>query len=115
MDWAEEEIEFLKNNWDTMSLPQLSKKLNYSITKIKHKAGELGLPPKSSMGSTLCWSCDNAYAHKCEWIRDGKEIWTKATKRMDRDIIRGKVYECELIEVIECPHFEWDRRYRRMK
>jgi len=29
---------------------------------------------------SICWDCKNAYASKCEWVRNGKPVWEKASK-----------------------------------
>lgn len=56
---------------------------------------------------SLCWSCDNAYAHKCEWIAEQEHIWTKARKEKRHDN-NARGYVCVYI-VEECEHYVPDK------
>lgn len=41
--WTEEEIEFLKNNYQKMTCPEMAKKLERTTRSVQHKYNELGL------------------------------------------------------------------------
>ena len=49
--WTKEEIEYLKEKWENVSIPILAKKLNRSVNAVKLKAGRLNLGPMLENGA----------------------------------------------------------------
>ena len=112
--WTEKEIEYLKQNYDFKTVKQIAQDLGRGQIATKKKVEELGLHKANRKKAdysepTLCWNCDNAYAHKCAWIREGKEVWDKAKKRK---CIWDGYKEVELVQVLKCKHFVLDKRLR---
>ena len=49
-----------------------------------------------------CWTCTNAYAHRCLWVRCGIEIWESAPKNICKDC-NGNDMEVAKVQV--CAHY----------
>lgn len=49
--WTKEEVEYLKEKWENVSIPILAKKLNRSVNAVKLKAGRLNLGPMLENGA----------------------------------------------------------------
>ena len=56
---------------------------------------------------TLCWICANAYAHKCEWMKNYTPVngW-EAQKTVIHDLFNGDI---DSYKVIKCPNFIPDK------
>jgi hypothetical protein len=125
--WTMKELEFIRDNYKDLTLKEISAALNRNPTTIANKMHTLGLYKQhkavakhkantvqkgvTNPGSTLCWNCANAYAHKCAWIRDGTKVWTKGiTHKVVQQAAHDKTTYMELVAVTECPYFKLDLR-----
>lgn len=61
------------------------------------------------VADSICWECANAYVHKCIWMRDMKQVWTKAKIARRGDDRKYYVYIVQ-----ECRYFVPEKRRIRI-
>lgn len=62
--------------------------------------------------SSICWDCQNAYAHKCSWFRDYTPVKGWTAKKEEYMTINKKHFTyC----VLECPNFVADEKQPKTK
>ena len=49
----------------------------------------------------LCWTCKNAYAHKCTWV-------SKHCVPNGAQVVKSKLY-CDSFQIVGCPNYETDK------
>lgn len=54
---------------------------------------------------TLCWSCKNAYAHRCGWMQSCQPV--AGWHAQETDAVRGAML------VTVCPNYQQEKRKKR--
>lgn len=74
--WTNEENEYIKNNYKTVSKKELCKKFDVSMASINHKFQRLGITEKSIMGMSYEWSDSDIKYLIDNWLnKEDSEIW----------------------------------------
>lgn len=100
--------EFIKENYQKYTNLEIATMFNVSLSyvqRFKTKNGLTSQRSKQSKIQSICWECDNAYAHKCDWIKRMKKIWNDAITIEDC-IVPGTLF----YKVTNCDHFIPDKK-----
>lgn len=83
--WTDKEVEFLKENYSSMSIDQIHQKLNYrSIDSIKLKANSLGL--KSNVSINKYWTTEQLLYIKNNWELEPDAIMAEYLNKTPRSV-----------------------------
>lgn len=123
--WTDDEIQYLKDNYMYHTAPEIAKRLGRTIASVKGQIKYLKLKKPTKKGikhnvtktkaynGTLCWNCENAYAHKCLWIFNGTRVWSKGiVHTCEYTTGTGTKHVQDMVCVEECPHFVLDHRIK---
>lgn len=90
--WTSAETKFITSNCGKMTQREIARTLGRTLSSVSGKMTYLGL---SNRLTSLCWSCNNGYAHRCSWVSDSKPCWEKSIEGRDGEDVFNIVTECK--------------------